>query len=194
VPVPTAPSTHDPDAADVLRARAGDTAAFARLVRKHTRRAYVVAQTIVENHADADAVIQRAWARAWESLDQVDQSLAFAPWLWRLVASTARERKRHAPARAGGRAADDLVGQDERGDAVTAALSALSERRRQIVVFHDVHGIDHGDIATTLDLPVSTIRSELTLGRRQLHALLGNRPTDNDGMACAAGPGGEFLV
>ena len=54
-----------------------------------------------------------------------------------------------------------------------AALAQLAPEFRAAVVLRDVVGMEYADIATTLGVPVGTVRSRIARGRRHLAGLLG---------------------
>lgn len=60
----------------------------------------------------------------------------------------------------------------ELGLELAAALSALSDEQRAVVLLHDVHGLTQKEIATALELPEGTVRSRLSRARRELRVAL----------------------
>src|SRR5436190_7728488 len=82
----------------VRRARRGDERAFAELVRMHQQIAFRVAYLITGNEAE-DAV-QEAVLKAWRALGRFRPGAPFRPWLLRIVANEARNRRRSAGRRA----------------------------------------------------------------------------------------------
>src|SRR5690349_8560676 len=73
----------------VLAAQAGDTHAFAGLVRMHQRRAYAVARAIVLTHEDAEDAVQEGFLHSYRALDRFRPEQAFGAWLHRIVANAA---------------------------------------------------------------------------------------------------------
>jgi len=149
------------------------------VVRRHSRQSYIIARSILDNHADADDAVQEAWLRAWRALGQFDTSMKFAPWLWRIVANTARDLRRRRAVRAADTLTEDLLDTaDETEEKIAlrhglaAALARLSPRRKEIVVLHDVYGVGHQEIADTLAMRVGTVRAELCHARKELRMAL----------------------
>jgi RNA polymerase sigma-70 factor (ECF subfamily) len=113
----------------VRRARRGDDRAFAELVRMHQEIAYRVAYLIAGD--DAEDAVQEAVLKAWRSLARFRPAAPFRPWLLRIVANEARNRRRAA----GRRSALALRAgrEDVSGDAAPspqAAVHAADERTR----------------------------------------------------------------
>jgi hypothetical protein len=65
----------------VIRVQRGDAEAFDGLVAGHLRRARVIAFRLMQNHDDADDLVQDAFLRALERIDGFDPDQPFGPWL-----------------------------------------------------------------------------------------------------------------
>src|SRR5438105_9605562 len=82
------------DEADlVVRAAAGDRAAFGVLVERYAGVARRVARAVLGNPEDADDAAQDAMLSALVKLDQYDPRRPFGPWLLRIVANAATDRR-----------------------------------------------------------------------------------------------------
>jgi RNA polymerase sigma-70 factor (ECF subfamily) len=84
----------------VLRAQRGDERAFETLVQAHWEIAFRLAYLITRNAADAEDVAQEAFVKAWRALDGFRSTRPLRPWLLRIVANEARNRRRSAGRRA----------------------------------------------------------------------------------------------
>jgi RNA polymerase sigma-70 factor (ECF subfamily) len=85
-----------PDVALVAQVRAGDVSAYDTLVRKYERQIFRIAQHITQNREDAEDVMQDAFLKAYEKLDQFQGNSKFYTWLVRIAVneSLMRLRKR----------------------------------------------------------------------------------------------------
>ena len=85
-----------PDVALVERVRGGDDSAYETLVRKYERQIFRIAQHITQNREDAEDVMQDAFLKAYEKLDQFQGNSKFYTWLVRIAVneSLMRLRKR----------------------------------------------------------------------------------------------------
>ncbi|MCW6008988.1 RNA polymerase sigma factor [Micromonospora sp. CPCC 205371] len=63
---------------------------------------------------------------------------------------------------------------------LAAALAALHERDRDVLLLMALGGLDHHEIAATLGIPYGTVCSRLNRVRRKVRAALGVDPTDVD--------------
>lgn len=169
----------------IVAAQRGDEGAFAELIRRHQRRAYVVARAIVLNHEDAEDAVQDAFLHAFRALDRFLPDQAFGAWLHRIVANAALDLTRRRKVRD----ADDLpetVASPFRDPAVTdelqrrlaAALATLPARQRAVITLHDVEGFKHAEIGGMLGIPEGTARSDLHYARAQLRDLLHDLRSD----------------
>jgi RNA polymerase sigma-70 factor (ECF subfamily) len=171
------------DEADlVARAVAGDRAAFGTLVERYAGIARRVARAVLGDPEDADDAAQDAMLAALVKLDQFDRARPFGPWLLRIVANAATDRRRRRTVRrvepldvafaGGGPRPDTTAERRALGEKLRQALASLSERRRIAVVLFDVEGYSHAEIATVLAIPEGTVRSEVFHARRRLRTLL----------------------
>ena len=74
-----------PDVALVARARTGDVAAFETLVKQYDRQVFRIAQHITQNREDAQDVVQDAFLKAYQKLDQFQGNSKFYTWLVRIA-------------------------------------------------------------------------------------------------------------
>src|SRR6516164_9366767 len=83
-----------PDEEVVNRVLRGDTAMFEILMRRHNLRLYRVARVILRNDGEAEDVMQDAYVRAYEHLDQFGGRAKFSTWLTRIAVHEALARER----------------------------------------------------------------------------------------------------
>ena len=80
----------------VARVLAGETAMFEIIMRRHNQRLYRVARAILRNDAEAEDVMQDAYVRAYEHLDQFAGRAKFSTWLARIAVHEALGRQHRA--------------------------------------------------------------------------------------------------
>ena len=165
---------------DLLAARAidGDVRAFAVLVRRHGPflRAYAI--RMLGSTAECDDVVQDTFVTAWSQLEQLRDTGAVRGWRVRIATRKAldriRARREHAEL-----AEQDLAARhgdepqvraeaSERERALEAALAELPDDQRRTWVLRELGGYSYTEIATELQLPVSTVRGLLARTRRAL--------------------------
>ena len=170
------------EAALAVRARAGDRAAFGELVERYAEQARRVARAVLQDPDDADDAAQDAFLAALVKLHQYDAQRPFGPWLMRIVANAATDRRRRRTVRRVESLEEGLVAGGPRPDVVAerkalngrlrAALAQLPPRRSLAVTLFDVEGYSHAEIAEMLGIPEGTVRSEVFHARRRLRTLL----------------------
>jgi len=152
----------------------------ARLVESSTL-AFRVAFSVLRHREDAEDVAQEAFARAYRNFRQLRDRDRFRAWLvrmtWRLALDRQRsDRRRVARERfLTGPECDerrDTVDDDlmahERAARLWAAIDALPEKLRVVIVLSAIQEHDVAEVATLLDLPVGTVKSRLFHARRRL--------------------------
>jgi RNA polymerase sigma-70 factor (ECF subfamily) len=140
--------------------------------------------------ADAEDVAQESMLHLLERLVDWDSTRSYRAWRTTLVLNRCRDRLRRMEARrtaeegaAQGRAEPLLpdpldAAQAAEVEAVLAlGLCALPPREREAFVLRDLEGLDTADVARTLAITESSVRSLVTLARRRLREALGRRLT-----------------
>lgn len=171
----------------VADAAAGDGSALNLLLTRHVDRLHAVCRRICGPDHAPDAT-QQAMIGIARRIDRFDGRATFATWSHRIAVNAAidelrQQRRRpvpasehlalHEPPTPGASGPERVV---DRLD-LDAALAGLSEEFRVAVVLRDVADLDYAEIATTLGIPIGTVRSRIARGRAALAAALGNRST-----------------
>jgi RNA polymerase sigma-70 factor (ECF subfamily) len=171
------------DSVLVERARAGDSRAFDQLVRRHLRTAHAVAVGILLDHADAEDVCQDAFITALERLEDC-QPDRFAAWLITIVRNRAISMQRHRKVRRsqplewavdvhGGPTPAQEADRSALRERLLAAMTALPERQREVLLLHDLEGWRHREIGERLGMKEGTVRYTLFQARRTMRERLG---------------------
>src|SRR5438445_12487103 len=83
-----------PDEELVRRARDRDEAAVRVLTRRHNRRLYRIARSILRNDGEAEDVVQETYVRAFTHLEQFRGDSSLSTWLSRIAMNEALGRLR----------------------------------------------------------------------------------------------------
>jgi RNA polymerase sigma-70 factor (ECF subfamily) len=175
--------------AAIARLRRGDVGGLEALVRAHQVRAVRAAYLVTRDRGLAEEVVQEAFLRAYDRIDQFDPARPFGPWFLRSVVNAAVRAATRASRLVpigevvdGGRPVDPLVdavpGPDavvlraETREAVWEALGELSAGQRAAVVLRYFLGLDVAESADRLGVPAGTVKRRLHDARRRLRALL----------------------
>jgi RNA polymerase sigma factor (sigma-70 family) len=164
----------------VLRARRGDGAAFAELIRRHERLALGVAFGVLHDAQLASDVVQEAFLKAWKRLADLSQAGSFAAWLCGIVRNLSVDQKRRkrlaicgieeARGEADGKAREPAEEMSRREQAlrISAALESLDELTRSAVVLRYYENLSSKEIGDMLGLSSAAIDMRLMRGRQAL--------------------------
>ncbi len=175
----------------VERAVRGDADAFAGLIRAHEETAFRLAYVITRNAAEAEDAAQDAVVKAWRALGRFRKDEPFRPWLLRIVANEARNRRRAAGRRArlaataatrystaqpSGDAApspEELTVASDESRRLLDALSRLPEPARLVLTCRYLIGLSEQETAAALRIRPGTVKSRTSRALEQLRELDG---------------------
>jgi phosphoribosylaminoimidazole-succinocarboxamide synthase len=163
----------------VLRARAGEAAAFEALVVRFQDMAVGYAYALLRDWELARDAAQEAFVEAHAALPALREPAAFAGWFRRVVFKqcdrlSRRSRVRVAPL---DEALDlpatrlgpaELAEEAEERAAVRRAVAALPEAERTAVSLFYMGGYSQAEIAGFLEVPVTTVNNRLHAARKRL--------------------------
>ncbi len=177
------------DTEAVARSRDGDLDAYAVLVARYTLRAHRAAFLLGAGE-ETDDVVQEAFVKAFRNLSRFRVGEPFGPWVLRIVANETKNltrlRRRRAAlamrlsaAEAGDRAADGPVDQvlaAERRAGLLAAVNALPDKERQVLVCRYFLDLSEAGTAQVLGWPLGSVKSRTSRALNRLRGLLVTGP------------------
>jgi RNA polymerase sigma-70 factor (ECF subfamily) len=166
----------------IHRARQGDLGAYDQLVRRFQDLSFRTA-CLVGSPDEAEDAVQEAFIKAYRALSGFRHGAPFRPWLLRIVANEARNRRR-----AGGRRAalalrvretanpeegvvgspEDAVLVRERREQLADAIGRLTDEHRLVVTCRYLLGLSETETAETLGIPAGTVKSRLSRSLERL--------------------------
>jgi RNA polymerase sigma-70 factor (ECF subfamily) len=173
----------------VARARGGDGRAFSTLISRYEGKIFRLAMNITQNREDAEDVLQEAFFKAYEHLDQFQGNSKFYTWIVRIAVNQAlmklRKRKTDRTISLDEQidTGEDMVirevaswdpdpeqrfSQDEMKTILTEAIDGLLPIYRTVFTLRDVDGLSTEETAEALDLTVPAVKSRLLRARLQL--------------------------
>jgi RNA polymerase sigma-70 factor, ECF subfamily len=171
----------------------GDVRAFDEIVRRYDRRLFRIAQSVTHNREDAQDVVQEAFMRAFQNLNQFREDSQFSTWLIRITVnqSLMKLRKQRAirevsldeefqadretlPMEVTDWAPnpEHLYFASELRDILTKVLEELSPLLRTVFVLRDIEGLSIDETAQVLNLSHAAVKARLFRGRLQLRERL----------------------
>jgi RNA polymerase sigma factor (sigma-70 family) len=167
------------DARAVEAATRGDRRAFERLYRRHVGRVHALCLRLAGHRETAEDCVQEAFVSAWRALPDFQGRSRFSTWLHRIAVNTVLARHRGLAARLESTAGDDAERLDRRSveDAppldLEAAIAALPDGARHVLVLAGLYGFSHEEVSAELGIAVGTSKAQLHRARQLLAARLG---------------------
>jgi RNA polymerase sigma factor (sigma-70 family) len=171
------------------RARRGEVSAYEELVRRYRDVALRTATFVGGDAGEAEDAVQDAFVKAYAALGRFRTGAPLRPWLLRIVANEARNRRRSTGRREGLalRAAGDrrpgsdaapspeaaVLDQERRG-ALLRAVNALRDEDREIIGARYFLELSEAETAEALGIPTGTAKSRLSRALVRLRERLVN--------------------
>ena len=179
-------SARAPDETGVPGGKADEE--FAREALSYVDSLFGTALRLTRKPADADDLVQDTYLKAFRSASQFRRGTNMKAWLFTILHNTFRNMRRHdgrnpidvdselvehAPAHApNAQSPEDLLTRATLDVDLQAALDALPEAFRQAVWLRDVEELTYAEIAGVLGVPIGTVMSRISRGRRALYERL----------------------
>jgi RNA polymerase sigma-70 factor (ECF subfamily) len=162
----------------VALARRGDGDAYASLVRAHSDIAFRTAMLITQNAAEAEDAAQDAFVKAWRALGRFREGEPWRPWLLKIVANEARNRRRStgrrqalelrlAPQGQAG-SAETAVLAGETRSTLLAALARLRDDDRLVLGCRYLLELSEAETAAALGVKAGTVKSRTSRALERL--------------------------
>lgn len=167
------------------RAETGDRDEFEAAALSHLDSLYGAALRLTRQPADAEDLVQETYLKAFRASGSFAMGTNLKAWLFTILHNTwrnvVRDRSRNpidvnseAVEAATDRAAEHdstelRLTRRAMGEGLRAALNGLPVAFREAVWLRDVEELSYAEIARVLDIPMGTVMSRISRGRRLLH-------------------------
>ena len=161
---------------------------FAREALSYVDSLYGTAMRLTRRPADAEDLVQETYLKAFRAAGQFDRGTNLKAWLFTILHNTFRNLRRHdvrspvdvdsetveqaADLLAQEHTPEQLLTRDTLDADLQAALDALPDSFRQAVWLRDVEEFSYAEIARILGVPIGTVMSRISRGRRLLYERL----------------------
>jgi RNA polymerase sigma-70 factor, ECF subfamily len=172
----------------VERFQNGEASAFDVLVRRWERKVQGAIYRLVGPGEDVRDLSQETLLKAYRGLRTFKKEARFSSWLYQIAVNVCRDRMRRGRGRSyvsfdelaetgqtrgeTGPSALELIEARDLSRQVAAAVAALPEEQREVVVLKEYQGLTFLEIAEALDVPLSTVKTRLYRGLGQLRQQL----------------------
>jgi len=149
---------------------------------------YGTALRLTRRPQDAEDLVQDTYLKAFRAFRQFERGTNLKAWLFTILHNTFRNMRRHdgrspvevnsetveqaADSAGDDRTPEQLLTRATLDDELRAALDNLPEAFRQAVWLRDVEEFSYAEIARIVDVPIGTVMSRISRGRRMLHERL----------------------
>jgi RNA polymerase sigma-70 factor (ECF subfamily) len=164
---------------------------FAQAALSHIDSLYGTALRLTRRAPDAEDLVQDTYLKAFRSAHQFEAGTNLKAWLFTILHNTFRNVRRHdgrnpvdVDSDAVERAVSDAPGTRSPEEILTratldadlqGALDALPDAFREAVWLRDVEELSYAEMATVLAVPIGTVMSRISRGRRALSEGLRSR-------------------
>ena len=181
----------------------GEDRAFADDALSYIDGLYGTALRLTRRPQDAEDLVQDTYLKAFRASAQFQRGTNLKAWLFTILHNTFRNMRRHDvrnPVDVNSETVE--LAADQRGDEQTPeqllsratldsdlqeALDGLPEAFRQAVWLRDVEEFSYAEIARIVDVPIGTVMSRISRGRRMLFERLAPKRSGTAASRAASG-------
>ena len=167
---------------NIEKARNGDKEAFGYLVMEHQQYAFNLAFRIICNEDDARDIVQESFIKIWKNMKQFNPNMKFTTWMYKIVSNTAIDHLRTAKKmvrvnideihekleQINNEHPETQLNNKETGDLIRLISETLSEKQKLVFALRDLEGLKSTEVSEILDLPETSIKSNLYLARKTI--------------------------
>ena len=173
-----------------------DPEAFGEIVRRWERKIFALCFGMLGREDEARDAAQDAFINAYRSISRFRGDAKVSSWLHRIAVNQCLTVKRRQKSRAEEYLSEDdeaesrvfvaspagspknIAEKGERLRLVRQAVGALPQELREVIVMKEVEEMTFQEIAETLELPLSTVKSRLYTALKQLKMKLERLPVE----------------
>ncbi|MES2372948.1 MAG: sigma-70 family RNA polymerase sigma factor [Bacteroidota bacterium] len=165
---------------------AGDTERFGYFVDTYKHMAFTIAFRVVNNHEDAEEVVQDAFVKAYISLHNFRQDSKFSTWLYKIVVNTALSKTRRKKlsmsdnettvieeiAIEGIENAYTKLAHEEQKKIINAALDEMNMEDSLLLTLFHLQELSLDEITEITGTPKENIKVKLYRARKKMFTIL----------------------
>src|SRR5436309_14695685 len=191
------PNSELSDQEVVRRVIEGEPALFEILMRRYNRRLFRVTRSIVTNELEAEDIVQDAYVRAYEHLNQLEGRARFSTWLTKIAIYEAYARVRRTDykkvdsisllegegldVKSKGRDPEQQTYDGELKMVLEKAFDALPDDYRSVFMLREIEGLSTAEAAECLEISEENVKTRLHRARallqRELYSAAGTTAT-----------------
>ena len=168
----------------VRRVIEGEPALFEIIMRRYNRRLFRVTRSIVTNDSEAEDIIQDAYVRAYEHLNQFEGRARFSTWLTKIAIYEAYARVRRIDyqkvdsisvlegqgldVKSKARDPEQQIYDGEVKMVLEKAFDTLSDNYRSVFMLREIEGLSTAETAECLEISEENVKTRLHRARELL--------------------------
>jgi RNA polymerase sigma-70 factor, ECF subfamily len=152
---------------------------FEAIALPHLPDLYRTARFLSPDASEAEDLVQEVYMEAWKSYHRFESGTNCRAWLFKILFHRLHHFRRRflkaaktepfaAPADADNIMAEPPVAQEIKDEDILQALANIPAEFREVVLMADVEEFSYKEVAETLRIPIGTVMSRLSRGRRLL--------------------------
>jgi len=193
------PNSELSDQEVVRRVIEGEPALFEILMRRYNRRLFRVTRSIVTNELEAEDIVQDAYVRAYEHLNQLEGRARFSTWLTKIAIYEAYARVRRTDykkvdsisllegegldVKSKGRDPEQQTYDGELKMVLEKAFDALPDDYRSVFMLREIEGLSTAEAAECLEISEENVKTRLHRARALLQRELYSLAATNENAA-----------
>ncbi len=155
---------------------------FETVALPHLNDLYRIARRTMGNTSDAEDVVQETYLQAWKSFHRFESGTNVRAWLFKILFHVASHHRRKQFKFKLADVTDEAIAEtvayepapssDLRDEEVIASLEKVPQNYRIVILLADVQEFSYKEIAEILQIPIGTVMSRLSRGRRIMREAL----------------------
>jgi len=171
----------------VERVKNGESDLYEILMRRYNQRLFRVVRSILKDESETEEVIQDAYVRAYEHLDQFEGRSKFSTWLTKIAIYEAYARVKSRKRTSGfddymeqlmatsDRSPEERTFDSEMRSLLEIAVDSLPDEYRSVLVMRDIEGMSTSETADCLDITEENVKVRLFRARAAIRRQLFER-------------------
>ncbi len=163
----------------------GDEEAFASLFHTWRDRLYFFALRITNSSQQAEDLVQDVFVKLWLQRNNLAEIYNFQAWIYRVIRNQAISDLRrislettilaHLKKESGNvsQLADEVLLRKQLQEVLQQAIDKLPPRQKQIYTMIRIEGLKQDEIASRLNISISTVQNHMTEALKKLRMILG---------------------
>jgi RNA polymerase sigma-70 factor (ECF subfamily) len=171
----------------VRRVRDGENDLYEIIMRRYNQRLFRVIRSILRDESETEEVIQDAYVRAYEHLDQFEGRSKFSTWLTKIAIYEAYARLKSRKRTSGfddymeqlmatsDRSPEERTFDAEMRSLLEIAVDSLSDEHRSVLIMRDIEGMSTSETADCLEITEENVKVRLFRARAAIRRQLFER-------------------